>query len=332
MNSPFQTVPEIEPILKGVKAAAKLVKTIQLELASQSLTKEDRSPVTVADFVSQAVICKIISENFPNDRIVAEESSEPLTNPENRKIKELVVEYTRKVFPEANDKDILAWIDRGMGNPGERFWTIDPIDGTKGFLRGDQYAVALALIENGNVKIGALACPNLRMRTENGDVIDGVIAVGVRGMGSYMSNISNTSNWYKLSVSRVSNPEEARILRSFESGHTNAEKIDSLARLLGIENPPIRLDSQAKYLLLAGGEGEIYVRLLSPKRPDYKEKIWDQAAGSLIIEEAGGKVTDLDGKPLDFTTGRTLAKNRGILATNKHLHPITLEKLRELEG
>jgi 3'(2'), 5'-bisphosphate nucleotidase len=70
--------------------------------------------------------------------------------------------------------------------------------------------------------------------------------------------------------------------------------------------------------------------LLSAKKPDYREKIWDQAAGSLIVEEAGGWVTDLDGKPLDFTAGRTLADNRGILATNGHLHPAALEALRAI--
>jgi 3'(2'), 5'-bisphosphate nucleotidase len=87
------------------------------------------------------------------------------------------------------------------------------------------------------------------------------------------------------------------------------------------------LDSQAKYMLLAAGQGELYLRLLSPKQPDYREKIWDQAAGSLIIEEAGGQVTDLAGQPLDFIAGRTLANNRGILASNRLLHSAALAAL-----
>ncbi len=91
--------------------------------------------------------------------------------------------------------------------------------------------------------------------------------------------------------------------------------------------PPIGMDSQAKYAVLAAGEGDVLLRLLSPSRPDYREKIWDQAAGSIVIEEAGGRITDLDGKPLDFSHGRTLAKNRGILATNGHLHDAVLAAL-----
>jgi 3'(2'), 5'-bisphosphate nucleotidase len=73
------------------------------------------------------------------------------------------------------------------------------------------------------------------------------------------------------------------------------------------------------------------LRMLSAKQPDYREKIWDQAAGSLILEEAGGKISDLTGAALDFTTGRTLSKNRGILASNGILHSFALEALNELE-
>ena len=55
------------------------------------------------------------------------------------------------------------------------------------------------------------------------------------------------------------------------------------------------MDSQAKYAVLAAGGGDVNLRLLSPSRPDYREKIWDQAAGSIVVEEAGGRVSDLNG-------------------------------------
>jgi len=80
----------------------------------------------------------------------------------------------------------------------------------------------------------------------------------------------------------------------------------------------VRVDSQAKYALLARGEASIYLRL--PTRKDYREKIWDHAAGMLIVQEAGGTVTDVDGKPLDFTAGRTLERNRGVIATGGKIH------------
>jgi 3'(2'), 5'-bisphosphate nucleotidase len=58
--------------------------------------------------------------------------------------------------------------------------------------------------------------------------------------------------------------------------------------------------------------------------------VWDQAAGSIIVEEAGGRVSDLDGKPLDFSQGRTLDGSRGVLATNGHLHDSLLAGLKSI--
>ncbi len=119
-------------------------------------------------------------------------------------------------------------------------------------------------------------------------------------------------------------------MRSFESGHTDVSKIDEFASALGSTAEPIRMDSQAKYAVLAAGEGEIILRLLSPKMPNYQEKIWDQAAGSLVLEEAGGKISDLYGKALDFSVGRKLINNRGVLATNGLLHDAALKALEKI--
>jgi 3'(2'), 5'-bisphosphate nucleotidase len=90
------------------------------------------------------------------------------------------------------------------------------------------------------------------------------------------------------------------------------------------------MDSQAKYSVLAAGKGDVILRLLSPDKLDYREKIWDHAAGSIIVEEAGGLVTDLAGNPLDFCTGYTLEHNRGLLATNGRLHAAFLQALKKV--
>jgi 3'(2'), 5'-bisphosphate nucleotidase len=135
-----------------------------------------------------------------------------------------------------------------------------------------------------------------------------------------------------LHVSKQMDPEDARLLRSFESGHTNTDLIDAFQVQFGAVADPVRMDSQVKYALLASGKGEIYLRLLSPERLDYKEKIWDQAAGSIIVEEAGGVVTDLDGLPLDFSQGRTLKGNRGVCASNGVFHQRALAALKVVKA
>jgi 3'(2'), 5'-bisphosphate nucleotidase len=88
------------------------------------------------------------------------------------------------------------------------------------------------------------------------------------------------------------------------------------------------MDSQAKYGVVARGEAEIYLRM--PTRADYHEKIWDHAAGALIVQEAGGTVTDIHGRPLEFHHGRELSANRGVIVSNRLLHARVLETLRAL--
>ena len=127
---------------------ASLMRLIQRETVVSSLTKGDKSPVTVADFTAQAVIGRILSQAFPEVPLVAEEISTALRAPDGANILAQVTGYVSRLIPEADEASVCEWIDYGGAEPGKQFWVLDPIDGTKGFLRGDQYAVALALVED----------------------------------------------------------------------------------------------------------------------------------------------------------------------------------------
>lgn len=324
---------EIHFALHAVRQAALLVRQVQAELVSAALTKDDRSPVTVADFASQALIASLLMRAFPSDPLVAEEDSASLRQPENRATLENVIRFVSHFSSPASARDICSWIDRGAGEPSGRFWTLDPIDGTKGFLRGDQYAIALALIVEGQIEIGVLGCPNLREGRFFEVGGEGTLAVAAKGEGAWIAPLAgNPVHLKRVGVSRVADVTQARVLSSFESAHTNVSQIDQFAQILGTAVEPIRLDSQAKYVMLAAGAGELYLRLLSREKPDYKEKIWDQAAGSLLVVEAGGQITDLDNAPLDFSAGRRLARNRGILASNGYLHEPAARALRKINA
>lgn len=336
---------EIQFALDAVRQAALLVRQVQAEMVSPALTKGDRSPVTVADFASQALVGHLLEQAFPGDALVAEEDADALRVSEGKSVLQQVTGFVRRAllaapqtkafFPgdEAGlGKLVCDWIDRGGAEPGRRFWTLDPIDGTKGFLRGEQYVVALALIEDGQVQVGVLGCPNLSDAGRPDMNGAGSLVAAVRGQGAWTASLTQPDGFQALHVSPKGEPPQARILRSVERAHTNLDQIDEFARALGVQAAPVSMDSQAKYALLAAGQGDLYLRLLSPEKPDYREKIWDQAAGSLIIEEAGGQVTDLYGKMLDFTTGRSLTNNRGILASNRLLHPAALAALSSVVG
>jgi len=320
--------PEVRFALEAVRQASRLVLTVQSELVSPALLKDDRSPVTVADYASQALVARLLSQAFPHDPLVGEEDSSELR--QNRPVLEQVTGFVRRFNPEADEGRICDWIDLGASSPSRRFWTLDPIDGTKGFLRGDQYAVALALVVDGAVQVAVLGCPRLSQAYRPDYHGPGSLVLALRGQGAWTTPLDGKMRWERLRVSSQADPSQARLLRSFEAGHTNPGQIDEFVRLLGVQAEPVRLDSQAKYAVLAAGQGELMVRLLSSSKPDYREKIWDQAAGSLIIQEAGGTISDLDGKPLDFSSGRTLANNRGVLASNGRLHAMALTALRRI--
>jgi 3'(2'), 5'-bisphosphate nucleotidase len=322
--------PEIQFALNATRQAALLVRQVQLKLVSPALTKDDRSPVTVADFAAQALVGRLLAQAFPNDWLVAEEDSTALRLPEASQTLQQVTSFVRRNLPTATPEAVCAWIDHKRTDSAARFWTLDPIDGTKGFLRGDQYAVALALVVDGRVRVGVLGCPNLSEAQQSDLNGPGSLVIAVRGEGAWTTPLVSPGDFKPLSVSTQADPTQARLLRSFESGHTNVSQIDIFAQSLGIRAEPVLMDSQAKYAVLAAGKGDLMLRLLSPAQPNYREKIWDQAAGSLVLEEAGGQITDLDGKPLDFTTGRSLRNNRGILASNRLLHAAALQALRQI--
>lgn len=326
------TSPEVNFAFDAVRQASSLVKHVQVEMVTPALTKEDRSPVTVADYASQALVGKLLEARFPADVLVGEEEANAFDTTGGLSTLEQVTGFVRQMATGATPAAVRTWIQRGAGTPGSRFWTLDPIDGTKGFLRGDQYAVAFALVIDGKVQIGVLGCPNLTGGWRPDFEGSGSLLLAVRGAGAWVMPLFGEGEPEQISVSPRSDPAQARLLRSFESGHTNVGQIDEFAAVLGVQAAPVRMDSQAKYAVLAAGQGDLMLRLLSTNAPAYKEKIWDQAAGSLVVEEAGGLVTDLDGRPLDFSTGRTLANNRGILASNRCLHPAALDGLKSIRA
>ena len=303
---------ELQTAIQAVSAASDLCARIRQNLVTEdAITKSDRSPVTIADYASQAVVNQALREAFPEDLVVGEEDAALLRDPEQQALLDTILTQTRPALGDINPSDLFALIEHGAGDArsAERFWTIDPIDGTKGFLRNDQYAVALALIEQGEVVLGVLGCPNL---PGDGDQ-PGKLFWAVRGSGSSSRDLA-ADTFSPLSVSPEAAPAEMAFCESVESGHSAHGHSAQIAEKLGVTRESVRLDSQAKYAVVARGEAEAYLRL--PTRADYQEKIWDHAAGMLVVEEAGGRVTDIHGKKLDFSLGHTLAENKGVVATN----------------
>jgi len=322
--------PELNIAIEAVKKACTLCTTVQTSLVSEeTMTKKDKSPVTVADFGVQAIICHELKKAFPNDPIVAEEDSADLQTKEGKALSQKVFEYASTVLPELKEEEIHSTIDSGDydGGPEGRFWTLDPIDGTKGFLRGQQYAVALALVESGEVVLGVLGCPNLPLDLEESENHKGCIFSAVKGEGSSVQLFGEETD-NRIKVSDIDHPTHAPFCESVESGHSSHSDSEQISHILGVTAEPIRIDSQCKYAVLARGDASIYLRL--PTSKDYVEKIWDHAAGYIIVKEAGGRVTDVLGNDLDFSLGRTLSNNKGVVGTNGELHDLVISAVTEV--
>ena len=284
------------------------------------LEKKDNSPVTIADFASQAVICHALGNAFPADPIIAEEDSLALHQPENQMFLNQIHALIQEHYQAASADEIRQWIDRGGAKQySPRFWTLDPIDGTKGFLRKDQFAISLALIIDGKLKVGILGCPNLASKNLDGHCLFYAVA----GHGAFATGLDPKSKTQQIYAAKTADPAQARYCESFESGHSSHSESAMIAEQLGLKTSPVRMDSQAKYAMVAAGDAEIYLRL--PAKTGYYEKIWDHAGGVLIVQEAGGIVTDLQGRPLDFSKGHELRENRGVIVTNGLLHADVLK-------
>ena len=345
---------ELQVAQLAVQRAAILTKRVFHEKAKGTVSKDDKSPVTIGDFGAQALIISALKANFPTDEIVAEEEADTLRS--DAGLRDQIWELVKSTALEdaaaeellgGGIKDAEAMLDiidlgNSKGGAKGRIWAIDPIDGTKGFLRGGQYAVCLGLMVDGDVKVGVLGCPNLPVndsapldagigenQTDEGR---GVIFSAVKGEGatSRALGVAGLAEGKSISMKPIKDMTQASFCESVESGHSNQGESAQIAQGLGITKPSVRMDSQAKYGSIARGAGDIYLRL--PTSKTYQEKIWDHAAGDLIVREAGGKVTDTTGKQLDFSVGRTLASNRGVIAAPAEVHDQVLKVVQEVLG
>lgn len=316
--------PQIAPASAIVAQACAVARAVQRDVQQvRQMTKDDKSPVTVADFAVQAAVAIGLIERFGQARIVGEEDAGDLRNPQHAALFEAVIRAVAAVRPGIRGPEVLDAIDAcNHDASADAYWTLDPIDGTKGFLRGQQYAIALARIEHGEVALGVMGCPNLpldqRASLDAGDP-RGCIYWAARGKGAWECPADDAGAApRRVAASGHAHGRPLRICESVEASHTRHDHAARVLQQLGDEHTSVRLDSQCKYALVARGQADAYLRL--PGAKPYIEKIWDHAAGMLIAQEAGAVVSDIHGSPLDFTHGRLLESNRGVICSVRGLH------------
>lgn len=306
-------------------------------LASGAFSKSDASPVTVADMAAQAVVVRTLREKLGGPLVlVGEETSEPLRGPENAGALRLATEVVAPVWAGATPQELLEAIDGGGDKAGasrESFWTLDPIDGTKGFMRppGGHYCCCLAYIHRGRPVVGVLGCPTLDMdphRVTDGLGASGLLLWSTLGGGVRLSALESGRVGVEVNSGLwTPGQKRVRVALSAEPDFAAVPRIMPVLESMGLEPEILRLDSQCKYAMVALGRADLFMRLTKRREtPDY---IWDHAPGELVTRESGARMTDTHGLELDFGVGKSLARNAGFLAANQELHARILETLKQ---
>ncbi len=228
-------------VIDAVRAAEKVVMEVYATDFDVS-RKSDQSPVTVADERAEVVIVEALRRLAPEVPVVAEEA-------------------------------IAAGV---QVEPGERFWLVDPLDGTKEFIsRNGEFTVNVALIEHGKPVLGVVGAPAL-----------GQLFVGIVGEGARVEDKDGS----RMIVCRATPAEGLTVVAS--RSHGDAQALDAFLngrRVAATRNA----GSSLKLCLVAGGYADLYPRL-------GRTMEWDIAAGHAVLSAAGGGVTDLHGQTLRY--------------------------------
>lgn len=331
------TQEELNQAIAAVRQAAIFCHQIRSEKRIRSMNKADGSPVTNADFGSQALIVQNLRKLYATDPVMAEETASRADFQDDAFTDELILDLQNAGGCFSSVDEIVKAINRGDSESGEphaiwrdRYWVIDPIDGTKGYLKGGQYAIALGLIEKGQIKLAVLACPEFSLP---GHADKGFLLYALKNEGAYAQPLFREAGAVKLIVSDRSYDGGMRMCESLNHSPTGTSA--KVAAQLGISDSQIdRMDSQSKYAAVASGAADIYLRL--PTSKAYREAVWDHAAGVLIVEEAGGKVSDIYGQPLVWNDSRSWHDNHrfpaahGVVVTNTRIHHEVIEAIRSI--
>jgi 3'(2'), 5'-bisphosphate nucleotidase len=284
------------------------------------IVKGDGSPVTMADFAIQAVLVSRLREWDSDANFICEESLEGLTSAQRADVDAIFLTSVKRMLGPMSDHAVRELL-RTPAVKGNRWWVIDPIDGTAGFVAGSHFSICVACVEDDRATMSAVACPRLSAGAGSEPSLNGPgsTVIAERGKGAW---VSRGHQWHRLNV-RSAWQQPLRWARSMNR-RKQPMKAQPIVDSLGVSVESIPIDSQCKYALLALDRADLALRLPRQGLPEHS---WDHLAGALAAQEAGVTVTDICGSPLNASHGALLQGNQGILCAAPELHGRLLELL-----
>jgi 3'(2'), 5'-bisphosphate nucleotidase len=299
------TEKELEELVEIVQNAIRITEWFK-KRGFESFVKMDKSPVTIADFASQIYIISKLKKLYPNDSIIAEETYNSKLN---LSLEKLILSCysTLHLSIETEIKDILNY----RGTNSDRHWSIDPIDGTIGYQKGLSYAIGIGLIENYQKMSSVIGVPNYNSSG---------IAIFVANKNSGAKASYGGGPFLTIKVSDQKSIIHSRFCHSL---HYDEPWVIKLAKILGIEKY-VQIDSMAKFCMVADSSAELYIKPMSKNR----SFIWDFLPGDLLVNEAGGKVTDLNGYPPKYINNKCVISAPGLVVSNGKFHEEIIETIK----
>ena len=220
---------------------------------------------------------------------------------------DLIVTGLKREFP---DDGILAEesVDTDRRLAKSRVWMVDPLDGTNGFIEGNgDFAVQIGLSENGPCVLGVVYQP-----------LTGVLYRAVRGAGTWIERPR-----FEPEKASVSDTRTLSAMRLAASRSHRSPRMNKVVTQLGFESEVQRGSVGIKIGLLVEQQCDVYIHL-SPRT-----KQWDTCAPEVILTEAGGRISDLFGYPLNYNVPDVQNRN-GLVASNGVAHDQIIETLAPL--
>lgn len=346
---PASYATELEIAALAVQRASLLTKKVLDAVDKGALDKSDASPVTIADFAAQALIIAAIHNVFPDDDIVGEEDSQALRRDPHLLARTWELVSTThlndpaseaRLYTPSTPEEMLTLIDRGATGtctPENRAWVLDPVDGTATFIQGQQYAVCLALVEQGRQKLGVLGCPNADLSTGrlHEDRVDrdghGVQVFAVAGEGAFIRPMGAGALLPAKRVPRqrtFTDPKAIAFVDCASTTSSDRALHERLATAVGAPWPPVTdlWSAQLRYVALAVGGCNVLLKM--PRKASYRSNIWDHAGGMLIAEETGCVVSDLAGNAVDCGGGRRLTGCYGMIVAPEGIHGVLVQAVK----
>jgi 3'(2'), 5'-bisphosphate nucleotidase len=253
---------------------------------------------TILDFYAKEIIAeeKLGIDNF----------YEPVTEAD-RQASRIIVAGLSETFPEDAVLSEEERDDAALRLSKRRVWVIDPIDGTAGFVQKDgDFAVQIGLAVDGESIAGVVYLP-----------FHNILYSATRGGGAFVTRKDRTIRLH------VSDKTEFRAMKIAVTRHHWSKRMNRIIKDFGFRETCRRGSVGLKIGLLAEGSCDIYIHLGA------RTKIWDTCGPQIILEEAGGKLTDVFGSPIRYDV-TDLQNHNGILASNGVSHEASVKKMRPL--